>query len=96
MKRIEQRKKAKEQLKAKHDLITKVKKDRAKKRELKASIIPLPNAENDEYIDENISTFDKEEEDFKVDKKQDKTDSSKLEGFTVLGTEDFNKKIKVC
>lgn len=92
LKRIEQRKKAKEKQRQKADLVNAVKAVKAKKRDRKANLIPIPNAENDEFIDKNIAP----PQEGQISKQKHITDVSKLEGFTVLGTENFNKKAEVC
>lgn len=93
LKRIEQRRKAKEKGKNENlaSIITAKQLVRAKKKAIKAGIVQVPNAENDEFIDKNIAPIQEEDN----SKRKHITDVSKVEGFTVLGTENFKKKTEV-
>lgn len=68
---------------------------------MKAKIIPVPENTNDEFVDkttleENIKAeeFNETQVDLKPNKKQ-KLEPKTLEGFTVLGVDNFAKKEKV-
>ncbi|KAJ8928953.1 hypothetical protein NQ314_018405 [Rhamnusium bicolor] len=71
------------------------------KRELKAKIIPVPENVNDEFIDKTITEelINTEEQIQGTDKtgeiKKPKQSTKNLEGFTILGSENFAKKSKV-
>lgn len=99
MKRAQKRKRAKERLKAKQnegkiDWAARKREERARKREAKANIVPVPEKTDDEFIDTHIKQEEGKAEDEKVDiaKRVDET----MQGFTVLGGENFDKKGKVC
>ncbi|KAF2901764.1 hypothetical protein ILUMI_04422 [Ignelater luminosus] len=106
LKRIEKRKAArsrqKELEKKKQTAIARTREERQRKRERKAKIVPIPTGK-DEFIDENIKettaeeTVSKDHESSRKTKtkKKAKLDSLKVEGFTVLGGESFDRKAKV-
>lgn len=59
------------------------------KRELKSQIIPVPENNNDEFIDKRITN-----ETYQINGNKDLINA--LEGFTVLGDNSFIDKKKVC
>lgn len=61
------------------------------KRKIKATIIPVPDNNNEEFIDTSI--IENEEDKRKI--KKIKLDSSSLEGFTILGAENIVNHKKV-
>lgn len=106
LKRIEKRRLArlrqKELNKEKYEAIARTREERQRKRDRKANIVPIPTGK-DEFIDDNIKetnaeeALPKDQEGTKKAKhKKPKLDLAKVEGFTVLGGESFDKKAKVC
>lgn len=95
LKRIERRKRAKEKFREKQklqrEIVVKAAEERARKKSIKAKIVAVPENTHDEFIDSHI----KEQESGKIERKNDKQDKVTIEGFTVLGGENFGKKEKV-
>ncbi|KAG5870989.1 hypothetical protein JTB14_013460 [Gonioctena quinquepunctata] len=66
------------------------------RREIKASIIPVPENEIDEFIDKNVKgNEENDKDDSKPAAKKQKLDPKALEGFTILGNDSFASKNKV-
>lgn len=100
MKKIERNKKLREKQKEKESKHKAAKKktieQRELKRKIKASFIPVPENNNDEFIDKNvIETADEPNKIENVENKKIQIDPSNLSGFTVLGAENFANKKKV-
>lgn len=77
------------------DHIHKTLEKRRRKREQKAKIVHVPT-DNTKFIDENLlDPTESTKEGIKPKKKKKKLDTSEIQGFTVLGTDSFNKKTKV-
>lgn len=68
---------------------------RLRKKQLKADIVSVPKNTEDEFIDTHIKEVEKQEENEKEAKNNYKVGSEKIEGFTVLGGDNFDKKGKV-
>lgn len=66
--------------------------ERIRKKQRKASIVPVPTSTEDEFIDTNIKEVEEKEEN---EIKQESGKGGEIEGFTVLGGESFSKKEKV-
>ncbi|CAH1108618.1 unnamed protein product, partial [Psylliodes chrysocephalus] len=101
LKKIQRNKKLRQKQKEKLSEIKKAKQktleSRQIKRKIKASIIPVPENNDNEFIDktiENIVQVENEESQEGKAKKQ-KLDPKTLEGFTVLGGQNFANKVKV-
>lgn len=97
MKRIERRKRSYEKFKQKEKLkkesVAKAIKAKAHRKSVKANIVPVPANTKDEFIDTNIEV---QENGISENANKNKANADgAIEGFTVLGGENFNKREKV-
>lgn len=94
LKRAEKRKKIKEKQLVQKEKVSHAIQKKLRRKEIKANIVHVPENNEDEFIDPHLKEAQEKEENEKKDK-QNKDISKILEGFTVLGGENFNKKEKV-
>lgn len=66
------------------------------KRKAKAKIIQLPENEVQSFIEPNLVDDEKDEEVVEKSKRKRKIQPENIEGFTVLGADNFAQKTKVC
>lgn len=98
LKRIERKKRSREKFKEKQRLQQEIKakaiEERARKKELKARIVPIPENTEDEFIDSHIKEAAVQDE---IQKENEVVQNAGdgIEGFTVLGGESYDKKAKV-
>lgn len=100
MKKIERNKKLRDKQKEKEFKQKAAKRktieQRELKRKIKASFIPVPENNTDEFIDKSVfETVEEKNKNFDEDNKKILIDASNLSGFTVLGAENFVNKKKV-
>lgn len=101
LKRIERKKRSKEKYKEKqkikHEIIAHAIEKKTRRKQIKASIINVPENTQDEFIDSHIEEIQKEEENTIKSKSSDlkKNINGEIDGYTVLGNETFKKNEKV-
>ncbi|XP_023025923.1 putative ATP-dependent RNA helicase Dbp73D [Leptinotarsa decemlineata] len=105
LKKIDRNKKLRQRQKEKQNFIAAKQRETAEsrqiRRQIKASIVPVPENKNEEFIDEDVKEHIEEgNEEIEGDadkspKKKPKLDLKDLEGFTILGADSFARKSKV-
>lgn len=92
LKHIEKRRLARLKLKEKKETVRKHIKERNEKKIKKTQIVNTPSLTQDEFIDKEMALPADEEN---IGEKQEKLQANSVEGFTILGVDNFNKKAKV-